>query len=115
MFNARTFRPARDSSPYSEEAERMSRDITDLTCEGRFLRDEACRLVVWFSRNSATEAQTYFVAERDKLRASAAKWKTAIEARGLKTAKILDQIFQPTFGCEFAQDVVRAARAELEI
>jgi hypothetical protein len=114
MFNPKTFRPARDTSEYAEEAERMSRDVPEMH-DGRFLRDEACRLVVWFSRNSATEAQHYFVAERDKLRASAAKLKAAIEARGLKTAKILDQIFQPTFGCEFAEDVVRAARAELEI
>jgi hypothetical protein len=120
MFEASDFRKPGVSGEFVEEADRLRRDVTDLVCRGNYLRDETCLLVLFKSRGInggwwGDEQAAYYVAAREKLLRAATAWKAEVESRSPVPMVLIERIFRPKDSCQFADDVLRAAAAELGI
>jgi hypothetical protein len=92
----------------------MGRDISDFWYEGRRLRDESARLLLWANQNGKRDGE-HFLAQRERLRTAAQQWKRDVEAGMKNPARLLRDIFEPKSDCQFNQATVNAARAELGI
>jgi hypothetical protein len=118
-------RPPHFGTLYDQPIKLMKRGLTEVLAEGRALRLEANRLIVWCRHNNvdgasvsiwSEEQKAYAVADRLKLRARAAALKESIQLEGRDVEKILNLIFDAKFRTyPYTEADELQARAELGI